>query len=176
MTVRRPRAMNLLATSTAVTALLQWVPGVPAAPATTNALRWGEAVSGLHIAVSAEPHAGFIYCWLRNASTNEITYNRCFLGSWEAVGIEYHDGTDWRRLARAAVGSRYAEGVGPTMRQMERLSPLQVITNCPHAVCLADARYGPSIVTNFGGRAGWTRTPRTDLARPSSLGATFTVD
>ncbi|MBI3987297.1 MAG: hypothetical protein HY343_10270 [Lentisphaerae bacterium] len=164
----------------AIAALVAWMTGVSlalAAPATTNELRWGEAVGGLQMAVSVEPRAGFIHCWIRNAETNEITYNRYLLGYFEDVGIEYNDGADWRRLARAASRFRGYKGVGPTLQDLERLPPLQVITNGSVSLFLwADARYGPWIATTNGGLVGLTRELRTDLPQPSSFGATFGVD
>ena len=109
-----------------------------------SGLRWGEAVGGLQMAVYVRTNGSVVQCWIRNATTNKIAYNRYFLGYWENVGVEVRTNGGWIELGRVHLKVRCVKSVGPRAENIVGLEPLEIIP------------YGDDIndITNFGAPFG----------------------
>lgn len=87
-----------------------------------------------------------VQCWLRNATTNEIGYNRYFLGYFENVRVELRTDDGWVELPRHRFKVRCVKSAAAGTRDMGRLDPLQLV---PYGDDLRD-----SFASNYGGTFG----------------------
>lgn len=107
-------------------------------------LDWGETVGGLQMAACSQSNRTFVQCWLRNATTNRIAYNRYFLGYFENIRVEVHTDDGWVELPRLRLWTRCVKGVGAGTRDMAQLDPLQVVP------------YGDDLRSEFASKYGGT--------------------
>ncbi|MGD1084480.1 MAG: hypothetical protein ABSA47_06980 [Verrucomicrobiota bacterium] len=143
--------------------------------AATNHVRWGEMTNGLQMGISVEPTFGAVHCWLRNGETNEIAYSNYLLSDWESIGLEIREGANWVGLSRAPARWRGYEGIGPSIGEICRLQPHEVILPPPagrNGSFFAQRRFGEWVTNKAGG--GHLSNPTPPVA--SSRGATFFVD
>jgi hypothetical protein len=141
----------------------------------TNNVRWGEITNGLQMGIVVEPAFGVVHCWLRNGETNEIAYNNWNLAFWENIGLEAREGTNWVRLARDPATLRPREGIGPSIGEIVRLQPGEVIADRrPNYPAYAGRRFGDWVTETNGVQHRRLSTPSPPV--PASRKPTFFVD
>jgi hypothetical protein len=142
----------------------------------TNSVKWwGETVNGLQMSIEHEDSEGFVYCWVRNATTNELTCNLWALGRWDGVRVEVMIDGESKPLGRAAKELRGYDGIGPITRDVKHLLPEEVLH--PVGFDVADGRVGSWIVlTNGNVPNGFKKPLLASAPTPSKKDATFVVD
>ena len=66
-----------------------------AALADTNTLQWGEMAGGFEMAADLDETNGIIHCYIRNATTNEMSYPSFDFGYFENISLQIRGATNW---------------------------------------------------------------------------------
>lgn len=120
----------------------------------TNNIKWGETVNGLQMGVEQDKSASYIHCWVRNATTNNLTCNLWNLGEWQNVGIEIEFAGEPKALkfsdlyASDGVNWLAIKNGGPIKEDIKHLLPKEV-SHYSEFFAMAEMRFGPVIaITN----------------------------
>lgn len=141
----------------------------------TNEILWANSPATLQIGIQTVLSNGAVRCWVRNSTTNEISYNCYGFGAFGSVRVEVHEGTNWTRLDYGPAFQRIVCSAGPSTRDLRKLNPGEVIKLEYYSNYYQRrmAKFGSTTTSALGQR--WTHF-EVSPPPPDQQGATLVAD